>query len=136
MTTENLRLKDIIGAYKESVASGAFVTTESIVIASALKNESFEKARSHFNSHHTMLAAFTSTLIKLDAMVLSMRIAEVTIPNTILADDIEAKGNPIGIDPLIKQSVGMFTKELDFEFALMIQKIVQNSTMNHIKINP
>lgn len=104
--------KHFVGRYRDAIKEKAYVSTESIVIASLFKNENFKKARSHFHSDHAFLTAFSNTLLKMKSFSLMIKIQKVSSVNEQLESDINSKFHPVSVCPQIKDTIKMFSTSL------------------------
>tara|TARA_B100000073_G_C23708525_1_gene563287 strand:- start:877 stop:1266 length:390 start_codon:yes stop_codon:yes gene_type:complete len=59
--------QDMIKNYRQAVKAGAFVSTDSIALLSAVKREKFEKAVSHFADKESLITQLIQLSVKLEA---------------------------------------------------------------------
>lgn len=103
---------ELITNFKKALDNGGFVTTDAIVIASAIKGENLQRATSHFDSVHTMIQAFSNTITSLQKLYFSVYIdAQFQDNNSVLGQEIKVKGKPVGLERNLLATVLMFQPE-------------------------
>lgn len=127
-----MELLTLITNQRKAIENGAFVTTEMVVIASALKNENFKRALSHFSSQHSMIQAFYNTNKKLTDMATALEIEDLCLEYSDFEKEMQKSGNPIATDRDVKNAVAAFVPDFDTVSVLTLQKCVADSFKNHM----
>ena len=66
----------LLSNYAQSVSNGAFISTDTIVLLIAIKEENFKKALKHFNNQETLINSVAQTIVKLQQLQMAMTLKD------------------------------------------------------------